>query len=52
VHPAGGLAPRLLLLVQRCYPLQYYCRSSKALLTPKALAVLQRQAERQQEQVC
>jgi hypothetical protein len=43
--------PRLLLLVQRCYPLQYYCRGSKALITPKALASLQRQAERQQEQV-
>jgi hypothetical protein len=45
------MVPRLLLVVQRCYPLHYYCRGSKALITPKALANLQRQVERQQEQV-
>jgi hypothetical protein len=51
VHPAGGLVPRLLLLVQRRYPLLYWCRSRKQFITPKALAAAQQKAERQQEQV-
>jgi hypothetical protein len=37
--------------VQRRYPLLYYCRSSKALVTPKVLAAAQQRQERQQEQV-
>lgn len=52
VHPAGGLVPRLLLLVCRRYPLTYWCRGSKAFVTPKLLAAAQQRAERQQEQVC
>lgn len=51
VHPSGGLVPRLLLLVQRRYPLQYWSRSLKQYVTPKALAQAQQHAERQQEQV-
>lgn len=51
VHPAGGLVPRLLLLVQRRYPLLYWCRSRKHFITPKALAAAQQREERQQEQV-
>jgi hypothetical protein len=43
--------PRLLLLVQRRYPLLYWCRSRKQFVTPKALAAAQQRAERQQEQV-
>jgi hypothetical protein len=51
VHPAGGLVPRLLLLVQRVYPLQFYCHSTRQFVSAKALAQAQRQMERQQEQV-
>jgi len=51
VHPSGGLVPRLLLLVERRYPLLYWCRGIKHFITPRALAQAQQKAERQQEQV-
>lgn len=51
VHPSGGLVPRLLFLVERRYPLLYWCRGIKHFITPRALAQAQQKAERQQEQV-
>ena len=49
VHPAGGLVPRLLLLVKRRYPLQYFCRTSRQYVTARALAQAQQRLERQQK---
>jgi len=51
VHPAGGLVPRMMLLVQRQYPLQYWNRSSRTYSSSRQRAAAQQRGDHLREQV-
>lgn len=52
MHAAGGLVPRLLLLLVRRYAPQLYCRSTRRYYSQRAYDSAVRRAGQAQEQVC